>query len=295
MNLYVSSVAYSGLSFDDAVIRAKANQIPLEFSSGMPPQQNATQQFLDYPYTKLAHNYFPAALQDPFVINLGSPDPAIRQRSIEHCELGLKISAQAAAPFFAAHAGFAIDPHPDELGKPLRLPDSLPDMNACQNRFLDAVDHLLDVAERHEIDFYIENNVIAPFNLVGGQSGGNPLLGCTAAELHSWQKHFEQRRFGILLDTAHLKVSAKSLGLNLMDEAEVLSQFIAAIHHSDNDGTVDNNQPLPADYWFAPYMPKLKQLPQVLEVRKLTDKDIEAQLALVRNFSHLKDIDHATT
>ena len=53
----------------------------------------------------------------------------------------------------------------------------------------------------------------------------------------------EKIDFNLLLDVAHLKVSAKTLGLNLEDEFENMIDLSNYIHVSDNDGFHDlNNQ-----------------------------------------------------
>ena len=73
----------------------------------------------------------------------------------------------------------------------------------------------------------------------------------------------------ILLDTAHLKVSAETLGLDLDQEMEKLRPIIGALHHSDNDGTVDNNQAFNEDYWFLPYIDYFREKVHVIEVKNI--------------------------
>ena len=53
----------------------------------------------------------------------------------------------------------------------------------------------------------------------------------------------EKIDFNLLLDLAHLKVSARTLGLNWKDEFENMIGVSSYIHISDNDGFHDlNNQ-----------------------------------------------------
>ena len=54
----------------------------------------------------------------------------------------------------------------------------------------------------------------------------------------------EKIDFNLLLDVAHLKVSAKTLGLDLEDEFAKMINASNYIHISDNDGMHDSNNRL---------------------------------------------------
>tara|TARA_A100001388_G_scaffold241846_1_gene198348 strand:- start:279 stop:617 length:339 start_codon:yes stop_codon:yes gene_type:complete len=60
-------------------------------------------------------DYFPAP-ETPFVLNLAAQDEDEDQRSVAHCRRALDLSAEIGVPFFAAHAGFAMQPRGDQLG-----------------------------------------------------------------------------------------------------------------------------------------------------------------------------------
>ena len=59
---------------------------------------------------------------------------------------------------------------------------------------------------------------------------------------------------GILIDVAHLKVSAETLKFDKIDYLSKMKPFIHAYHLSDNDGTSDSNQPFTPNSWFWPYI-----------------------------------------
>jgi sugar phosphate isomerase/epimerase len=88
----------------------------------------------------------------------------------------------------------------------------------------------------------------------------------------------------ILLDTAHLKVSCNTLNLNLVSEIEKLLPFIGAIHHSDNNGYIDNNLQLDNNYWARIYMPYFKTLPNIIEVSNISDTEINNQIKLLKSW-----------
>lgn len=274
-NIYVSSVAFLGKSIEEMTQICKENDFNLEFSSGLPYQEDMERIYLSSTLTRMPHNYFPAP-EKPFVLNLGSTDEEIRRISIDHCKKGLNLAKKSNAPFFAAHAGFCIDPKPSELGRKIDVSADV-DRTKTKQLFIDSVEEILILADTLAIDFYIENNVIAPFNY----DGVNIFL-CTEAEEINWlYETIRHPRLGLLLDTAHLKVSCQTLGLNIKEELQKIEPYIKAFHHSDNDGTKDNNLPLPEDYWFLEYFDDFKNYVHVLEVKSLGVIEIKAQLKLL--------------
>ncbi len=282
MNLYISTIAFSGKDINTTLDEARAAQLPLEFSSGLPHHENMRELFESYELPKLVHNYFPAP-KVPFVLNLASENEAIRRTSIRHCIQGLKMTKKAGAPFFAAHAGFCLDPDPAELGRQLKQSDQIIDREKHWQIFIESVAEVLLTADELETDFYIENNVTAAMNI--NVHGQNPLLCSHHREMIRLIHDMPHPRLGILLDTAHLKVTANTLPFNLDEAMQTLRYYISAIHHSDNDGLLDSNQSIDRDYWFAPFMPYFRRLPQVLEAKKQTIDQIQQQVKLLRKFA----------
>lgn len=281
MDIYTSSLAFPTNDVVELARLAEDYGCALEFSSGLAPSDLSERVFLNYPLPKLAHNYFPAP-HAPFVVNLASDNEVIRRRSIDHCIAGLRLSAAGGCDFFAAHAGFAVDPNPEDLGGPLPIRDAEICIASCRERFNVAVAEVLDVADEIGLPFLIENNVVIPENLLG--DGSSPLLGCLSDDLLSWVQSFEGRQFGVLLDTAHLRVSAKTLGRTKETEFEHLFPNVSAFHHSDNDGHSDTNRPLTTDYWVKPYCKHLTNVPHVLEVRCGDLAEVTQQNALFETF-----------
>jgi hypothetical protein len=60
----------------------------------------------------------------------------------------------------------------------------------------------------------------------------------------------------MLLDVAHLKVSANSLGFDRYEMFRACDNWIKAYHFSDNDGKSDSNKSIGIDSWFWPYVKK---------------------------------------
>lgn len=269
-----------GQSPEEMTALAASENFPLEFSSALPYHPEMELIFRNYPHPKLVHNYFPAPIY-PFVLNLASADPIVRTESIAHCLKGLRWSRLAGAKFYCAHAGFCIDPRPDELGQKIKQGAEKIDREKHWNIFLDSVRFLVKMADELCIDFYIENNVTAEMNL--NVHGQNPLLCSDPEEMNRLIEEVNHSRLGILLDTAHLKVSANTLNFDKEAGVKLLEKNIKAIHHSDNEGLLDNNQLITRTYWFLPFMPNFINIPHVLEVKKQTVDAINVQLRILRS------------
>jgi len=275
---YISTLAFSGKTLEEINDLAIENNFNIEFSSGMPYFENTEKLFLNSKVKfKLPHNYFPAP-KIPFVLNLASSNIEIRQKSIDHCINGIKLAKAVNAPFFSAHAGFCIDPNPSELGQRIKYSTDF-DKNKHWQLFFESLYRILDVANQYEIDFLIENNVIAPFNLVDNI---NPLLCCDSDEINYLFSEIGSDRLFLLLDTAHLKVSCKTLNLDLIATFKAVKTYIKAIHHSDNDGFKDTNDRLTQEYWFLPFLADFKKMVNVLEVKNISVEEIEQQKMIIK-------------
>ena len=282
MTIYVSTLAFQTSDVNEVVKMAQDHGFNVEFSSGLPYREDMQTVFAEAAVKRIAHNYFPAP-KDPFVINLASADAGIRQRSVAHCIQGLELTKAAGATFFAAHAGFCIDPDPNELGRPISY-GAIADKEIYWAHFIESLKTILVEAKKLGLDFYIENNVLAGFNY---KEGVNPLLCCESADILRIAEVFkDEEHFGLLLDTAHFKVSCGTLGLDISAELERIKPFIRAIHHSDNDGLTDTNERIDTDYWFLPYLKDYRSLPHVLEVKRQSIESIELQLNLLDKYGN---------
>lgn len=275
LEVYISSLAFK-VGVEEMIELAVQNSWALEFSSGLQYREDAEQIYLNAPVKKMPHNYFPAP-KTPFVLNLASENSTIRNQSIGHCIKGLHLAKQSRSPFFAAHAGFCLDPKPSELGNKIESKTKI-NRNKNWDFFLESLKEILIVAENLEVDFLIENNVIAPFNIINEM---NPLLCCDSVDIVELFQSIKHQRFGLLLDTAHLKVSCNTLQRNLSDELSKIYSFIRGVHHSDNEGVIDSNNLLSESYWFLPLMGNFKNVPHVLEVRNISIEQIKNQITLL--------------
>ncbi|MBT8265168.1 MAG: GNAT family N-acetyltransferase [Bacteroidia bacterium] len=273
----ISTLAFSKKTREEIVALAKENDWTIEFSSSFPFSEDMIDFFTETDIKRLAHNYFPAP-KEPFVINLASINNTIRQRSIDHCIQGLHLTKKCGAPYFTAHAGFCIDPDPHQLGRQLDV-NVVIDRDLNWKYFLDSVQIILAEAEGLDLSFLIENNVTTKFNL---RDDGQEVLFCSRAEeMIKLVNEISSDRFGLLLDTAHLKVSAQALNFNMHEAVDLIKPYVKYVHHSDNDGERDTNDSISTNYWFLPKMIYFEDCIHILEVKNINTNQIKNQLSLL--------------
>lgn len=223
------------------------------------------------------HNYFPPPA-DPFVLNLGSLDTEIAERSIVHVEQSLEWCVALGADRYSFHAGFMLDPRVDELGK--RIPSrNLFDRDECIEVFVNRVARLAEIADRAGVGLMIENNVLSAKN--AQEFSANPLLMCEPQECQKILGLLPAS-VGLLVDVAHLKVSANSLNFDPSKMFDVCHDRIAGHHLSDNNGLEDSNQRFGEDAWFWPHL-KTDVDYYSVEVYGCTPNQLREQVDLVRS------------
>jgi len=276
-NIYLSTLAFKNDIWTTYKNCLNFN-VGLEFSSGVPYNNDNLNAFKTISKPKLSHNYFPAPKKE-FVLNLASKNEKIRRRSIEHCIHNLELSAKYKTEFYAAHAGFCLDPGPSQLGKKI-LSTSAFSKTEHFKIFLLSVEEILEVAEKLEVLFLIENNVLSQLNLKANKIE-NPFLCCSSDDIIKLFGSVKSNFFGLLLDTGHLKVSTNSLNLDLVEEYTKIRNFVKAIHHSDNDGLNDSNQIISEKYWFLDFLKNHKDIPHIIETKDMSNSSIEKTLTLL--------------
>lgn len=281
MEIYISSTAFRGRSVSDLITLSEEEGILIEFSSSMDYDPEAYTKIQSAGLQCLTHNYFPPA-KEAFVLNLASQNEGILEKSLDHVTSGISFAGEINAPFYAAHAGFCLDPDPQDLGGELK-PETIQNRDNYWNAFLKSVQHCIDLSATTGTQFLIENNVLNRKNYQN-YGGVNPLLCCDGEEIKKLFSKFNNPKFGLLLDTGHLKVSAQTLGFDIDKAIDEIKPYVKAIHHSDNDGYSDSNLKLTDEYWFKKYVSVFQNLPHVIEVKDITVDEARNQLEMLRSF-----------
>ena len=238
--IYISTSCVKNTKIKDSVQELAENDFQnIELSGGTEYYENFENDLLElkdkYSLNYRCHNYFPPP-KKPFVLNLASLNDETFQMSFDHLEKVIALSNRLGADKFAFHAGFFIDIRLSEIGKKLSR-DNLFDKKEAVERFCNAYDVIKRKAKN--VSLFIENNVFSKTN-ADTYDGENPFMMTNFNEYKSLKEKID---FNLLLDVAHLKVSAKTLGLDWKSEFENMMSVSSYIHVSDNDGFHDlNNQ-----------------------------------------------------
>jgi sugar phosphate isomerase/epimerase len=195
--------------------------------------------------TLQVHNYFPPPAT-PFVLNLASNNLEIAQQSMRHVRTAIRLAVLLRRPIYSFHAGFRINPQVSELGKKLGK-YNLTNRDIALELFGERVLMLAEEARQEGVALLIENNVLNLANL--SIYGDDPLLLTHPDEIATFMASMPSN-VGLLLDVAHLKVSAKSLEFDLIKAHDMLKKWIRGYHLSDNDGNDDSNECVHSSSWF---------------------------------------------
>ena len=159
---------------------------------------------------------------------------------------------QIGSNYYSFHAGFLCDIKLDELGKKISK-KKLFNRKKSINLFLKRVKILSSLAKKKRVTLLVENNVLSNRNLK--EFKVNPFLMCDPKETLTIARQFPLN-VKLLIDVAHLKVSAKTLKFEAKDMFKKCEKFIGGYHLSDNNGKVDSNLPFTSNAWFWKYLNK---------------------------------------
>ena len=200
------------------------------------------------------HNYFPVPKQ-AFIINLASSNKKILDKSINHFKNVINLSNSYNIKYISMHAGFKVNFLKNSFKVKKISEVKIIKDKIAETNFINSINTLAKFAKKKGITILIENNVLSKKNYILFKS--NPFLFSESKNIKKLMKKLPDN-VGLLLDTGHLKVSCKTLGLNLFDEYKKIYKFIKGYHLSDNNGLADTNNMFTKNaWWFKKFNSKL--------------------------------------
>ena len=285
MGVFVSSGAFQGVQTVEELLPVcrEHGLFDVELASGLRVVDPAGYLPLIAPlgdeFRFLLHNYFPAP-DEPFVLNLADADEENRIRSVRFCIDCMEGTAALGMPFYSVHAGFVSSLRPEDLGKPERQGGRISEEDhvSALDRFSHSVNELAVEARRLGIRLLLENNVDAV-----PREGCSHLLLVSGGDVVRFFDGGMPSEVGLLLDVAHLKVSATCRGFDPVTALEMMAPWIGALHLSDNDGTRDSNGLCESDSWFWEPLSRCcsRETAVVLEAYRIAPDLIHAQRELI--------------
>jgi sugar phosphate isomerase/epimerase len=273
---YASTTCLSGRGYVetlDAYAAADVERVELGYC---PETVDLSAVVEEYPFEFVAHNYC-LPRDEPFVLNLASPDEHLRRRSIEYVEEAVEFCDTHGIDQYTFHAGFRADP---DLS--FSFPDGpLPSFEASFERFCTALETVLSATSETDVGLAVENNVVEPQHVIDGEP---VVLVCTpgeVAELYERTEPFADR-LGLLLDTGHAHVAASTLGFDLDQFLVEVSPNVGALHLHRNDGFGDQHRPI------TPDCVEFEMLQRFPDVTRTTEAKFEDVRALKRHLDWLR-------
>jgi len=212
------------------------------------------------------HNYFPPP-KIPFTLNLATLNDEIYNICKKHIINSIQLSSKYNQKYYSFHAGFLIDPQPNELGKKI-LKKKINDEKEATDIFLKRLEKISIEAKREGVEILIENNVLNNQNYKTFKQ--NPFMMTSPSQTSAIVKELPDN-VNILLDLAHLKVSSRTLKFSPKDYLEKFDYKIKAYHVSDNNGHFDTNDLITESSWFKDYIKKDK----AFFTLELKNKDVQ--------------------
>jgi len=200
------------------------------------------------------HNYFPPP-KKPFVLNLASLNKTISSQSLRQARKSISWSSTLGAKHYSLHAGLLFDPEPSSLGGAMKK-TSLAEKTNAMNVFLENINKLSEFANGLGIQLLIENNVLTKKNYK--IFGTDPFLMCWTVDSLFVMKN-TPTNVSLLVDVGHVKVTARTLGLNPCNFLQECAEWIGGYHLSENNSFEDQNKPATPNSWFWPFL--IKNLP----------------------------------
>jgi sugar phosphate isomerase/epimerase len=201
----------------------------------------------------MLHNYFPVPAE-PFVINLSSSDSETLARSLDLTKAAIDISSEIGSQCYGVHSGFRADLQVGDLG---RVKHHYPLISKKQavEIFKRSITELAIYASKKNVNLMVENNVLTKSNI--NLFGTNPFLMVDPLEIRETLESLDCE-ITLLLDLAHLKISAETLKFDLDDSIHFLNPLVNGYQVSENDGIEDDGLPFDDSVWFLNLIDKSK-------------------------------------
>ncbi len=259
-----------------AEVLAQNDVVAIEFSGGpfTPDAAAVVRQQGRRGLKVQVHNYFPPA-PEPFVFNLCDPSAETRDMSRQLALDAIELTSQIGATHYSFHAGFRCSPQVGNLGSPWPSLEMYPLAEALEV-FGEEVTRLEEHARDLGVTLLVENNILTKGTLAA--NGPDVLLMVSPDDIAT-AFEFLPSTVGLLLDVAHLEVSAYSLGLDPQKALVALHPFTKAYHLSDTDTHNDLAMPVQDGSWFwSELRPDVEYV--TLEVSSRFGQSLKSQVTL---------------
>lgn len=248
MDIYSSTGGFKALEFtkaSDLFTDAGINKIELSAGVFLSGDNFEKISLISQDAKIMLHNYFPPA-QLPFVLNLASLDTEISTRTLEFFKNSIDLSSQIGAKYYGVHSGFLVDPDVAQLGNAITN-KKIANREIAMELFSQRIIFLANYAAERSVRLLVENNVLSYQNYVENEM--DILLLSSPSEIDNFFESMSGK-VGLLLDVGHLKVSCKTLELDLLLSFRKIDRWTEGYHLSENSGLEDEHKIFDLNAWF---------------------------------------------
>ena len=226
----------------------------------------------------LTHNFFPPKVDEDFVLNLAAADTQARAESLAHCRYCIDITAELGAELYTVHPGFMAVP----LEAAAKKGESHYDFTFAEGRIphaeafaasLESLAALQDHARKAGVTLAIETE--------GSVTKQGVLLMERPEEYDQLFAALPEMKLNFNL--AHTSLSAKVHGFEVADFVARFGARFAAVELSHNDGHSDQHAALVPGSYVLDWVPKLPDVPWIMEFRNASITELEDSAALIRS------------
>src|SRR5581483_4224646 len=119
------------------------------------------------------------------------------------------------------------------------------------DRLVAALEVAIDRAEALGVELLIENSVFT-------EALRGKLLLPKPEDFLALFRRLGQRRLGLLVDTGHLNVTARTVGFDRLAFVDAVEPYVRAFHVHDNDGFADSHLPVGEGSWVLDVLARLE-------------------------------------
>lgn len=259
-----------------ADVLAQEDVVAIEFSGGpsTPDAAAVVEQQARRGLKVQVHNYFPPP-PSPFVFNLCDPIAETRYMSRQLALDAIELTSRIGATHYSFHAGFRCSPQVGHLGTPWPSLEMYPLAQALEV-FGGEVTQLQERAGDLGVTLLVENNILTRGTLA---ANGPDVLLMVGPDDIAKAFEFLPDTVGLLLDVAHLEVSAHTLGIDPTQALVDTHPLTRAYHLSETDTHNDLAMPVTDTSWFWTEL-RLDVEYVTLEVSPRFGQSLNGQVAL---------------
>jgi len=262
--------------FEAIELLVQSNIKTIELGSNHRCELNIRQKLANYKDCKfLTHNFFPPEGRD-LVINLGSRNPDILEKSLNFVKAAIDFSEEIGAEIYTVHPGFVFDPvsesnsvsNYDFQFTMQKSEDFKIAHQQCWELFMSSIDRLREYLQNKKVKLAIETQ--------GSVEKAEYVIFSKPDEIEKFIHRFSSDQIGINLNFGHLNLASRAFEFDKAGFVRSIMPSIFAVELSHNEGLKDDHQALKENAWYMKSLsdPFFSRIPIIFEARFISIQEV---------------------